>query len=42
MEISDKVLADAAAFVANISVTVEEATEYISECRRFGCGMGDD
>ncbi len=42
MNLTEELLSEAESFVEKITVTSLEAAEYMSECRRFGCGYGDD
>ena len=42
MEITEKMLIEAEAYTQSVNVSVAEAEEYVAECRRFGCGYGDD
>jgi len=42
MEITEKILMAAEVYTQSVNVSAAEAEEYVAECRRFGCGYGDD
>ena len=42
MKITEELLSKAEMLVAQITVTSQEAADYMSGCIVFGCGMGTD